>query len=561
MNDQINKMTVGLLIALFLSMLMIGYVIHSFRVDDVSLKKGGLEEFDDIWKEDIVHLQKEFNVTMVNTLPEITSSDTSIYVKTYHQAFQVFVGKECIYTYGTDISVTFGNSVASAIHIIPIEQKYSGQKITLYLTSAYKKDGKLVPEVIIGSTQRILYKIFSDYGALIVETIAMLVIALTLILFWLSSRRAVYATNSFLYLGLSVFILTTWFATNSQVFGLFFGNVTVIMYLCYISFFLIPVPILLYFDETIGKGYKKFFAILEGISLGYFILAFILQFLNILNFKQLLPGVHIILVCMLMLLIFVALRRKQAGLLRSYRVHTIYCVCFCVLMMLIDLARYYLYYGNDVASFTRLGLIVYVLGLIVGMIQDSFDSIALANEATIYEKLAFSDKLTGLFNRTAYENAVKDLDEEISNQIYIQGGIVVVCFDLNNLKKINDTQGHTQGDAYIKAFANILLNVFRDKGNVYRTGGDEFVTILRDMTVDDAQLLVDKMNAEIGAYNVDFQAQWQGVMLSTAYGISDYRPTYDTSLQDVIERGDQNMYTNKIRMKLAMGITDPNARI
>ncbi len=561
MDGHVNRAAVGLLLAFFLSMLMIGYVIHSFKVDDVSLKKGELNTFQNNWDVDITHENKEFNVTMVNTLPEIETSEIALYTKTYHQAFQVFVGSECIYTYGMDVSVTFGNSVASAIHIIPIEQKYSGQKITLYLTSAYKKNGKLVPEVMIGNMKRILYKVIADYGALIVETIAMLVIALTLVIFWLSSRRAVYATNSFLYLGLSVLALTTWFATNSQVFGLFFGNVTVIMYLCYISFFLIPVPILLYFDETIGNGYKKPFAMLEGISLGYFLLAFILQFLNILNFKQLLPGVHILLVCMLGLLVYVAVRRRQAGLLKAYRRHTVYCVFFCVVMMLIDLIRYYFYYGNDVASFTRLGLIVYVLGLIVGMIQDSFDSIALANEAAIYEKLAFSDKLTGLFNRTAYENTVKDIDEEISNQIYIQGGIVVVSFDLNNLKKINDTQGHTQGDSYIKAFANILLKAFRDHGYVYRTGGDEFVAILRDVTQEHAQKLVDNMNAEIAAYNVDFQSQWQGVTLSTAYGISDYRPTVDTSLQDVIERSDQNMYTNKIRMKLAMGITDPDARL
>lgn len=552
---HLNKVTICLMIALLLSVFMVTYVVSTFDVDDVSLKKGNLDHFEQKWDEEVTETKGEYKVTMTNTIPSFDNSETAIYLRTYHQGLQVYIEDECIYSYGMDVSVTFGNSVASAIHIIPLEQSYVGKEVMLYLTSAYKKNGKLVPEVMIGSEQRIIYKVVSEHSALIVETIAMLVIALSLIIFWLSSRKAVYATNSFLYLGLSVLLLTTWFTTNSQIFGLVVGNVTVIMYLCYLSFFLIPVPILLYFDETIGHGYKKPFLALEVISLSYFFIAYILQFLNIANFKQLLPGVHIEAVAMLVLLLYIALARKRAGMMKSYRPHIVYCVVFAVLMILIDMIRYYAFYGTDVASFIRLGLIVYVMGLVVGLIQDSFDSIALANEAAIYEKLAFSDKLTGLFNRTAYENALKEIDEEIKESIYVNGGIVAVCYDLNNLKRINDTLGHKQGDMYIKAFAKIILKVFRDFGSVFRTGGDEFVVILRQAGTSDAQKLVDKAIAEITAYNIDFQNQWKGILLSSAVGIAEYRPNIDRNMQDVIERGDQNMYTNKVQMKLAMGIS------
>lgn len=551
--NEVNKASICLAICLLLCAFMVGYIVNSFRVDDVSLNKNDLNEFPIEWDVTTSEQKGNYTVSMTNVVPERDMIETSIYLKTYHQSVQIFIDGKNIYEYGTDVAVTFGDSVPSAINIVPMKEEYIGKTMTIYLTSAYMKKGKLIPEILIGNEKSIIYKIIMDHGILILQTISMFVIAIALIVFWFSSRKAVYASNSFLYLGLSLLLLSTWVTTNSQVPALIYSNGTVIMYLCYMSFFLIPVPVLLYFEETIGQGYKKPFQLLEFVSIGYFLVAYVLQFLNISNFKQLLSGIHIIAIAVLFLLLYVYFDRKRKGTGgKGYKKRTAYSVVFCLAMFFVDMIRYYLFYGNDVALFTRMGLIVYVLGLVIDMIQDSFDSLALAKEAVIYEKLAFSDKLTGLFNRTAYESAVKEMDEQIKNAGTITGGLTVVCFDLNNLKKINDTQGHSRGDAYIKVFGSMLKKVFREYGGVYRTGGDEFIVLLSDTSEIQAKALIGKLENMITAHNNDFQHQWKGVNLSTAYGIASYRQAIDRCVQDVIERGDQLMYQNKAMVKNKM---------
>lgn len=98
-----------------------------------------------------------------------------------------------------------------------------------------------------------------------------------------------------------------------------------------------------------------------------------------------------------------------------------------------------------------------------------------ARENEIYRKLAFTDELTGLANRTAFR---ENLDKRMA-QVQATGAekilsTVVFTFDLNDLKKCNDTYGHDYGDQYIQMAAEALKKIFTGEGKCYRIGGDEF---------------------------------------------------------------------------------------
>ena len=84
------------------------------------------------------------------------------------------------------------------------------------------------------------------------------------------------------------------------------------------------------------------------------------------------------------------------------------------------------------------------------------------------EKLARTDSLTGFSNRLAFEKFCSD-----SNQYKSLG---IVYADLNSLKTVNDTEGHSAGDRYIKNFCTIVNSIFKGN-NRYRMGGDEFIII------------------------------------------------------------------------------------
>ena len=81
------------------------------------------------------------------------------------------------------------------------------------------------------------------------------------------------------------------------------------------------------------------------------------------------------------------------------------------------------------------------------------------------KKAALTDEMTGLFNRNAYtQDIVKYNNIDNYNNIHI------IEFDLNGLKMINDTKGHTAGDEFIIGSAHCIMNVFQKYGKCYRKG-------------------------------------------------------------------------------------------
>ena len=85
------------------------------------------------------------------------------------------------------------------------------------------------------------------------------------------------------------------------------------------------------------------------------------------------------------------------------------------------------------------------------------------------------DPLTNVNNRIAYENKIKNIQAEINNNIYQH--FAIAMFDVNNLKLVNDNNGHDAGDEYLNRACHLICNIFKHSP-VFRIGGDEFVAIL-----------------------------------------------------------------------------------
>ena len=92
------------------------------------------------------------------------------------------------------------------------------------------------------------------------------------------------------------------------------------------------------------------------------------------------------------------------------------------------------------------------------------------------ERLARLDELTGLMNKNAFSEHVKEIDSVINGGDYDPVFGVIMC-DINDLKQINDTRGHSFGDEAIQKACRMICEVFEDS-SVYRVGGDEFAVIL-----------------------------------------------------------------------------------
>ena len=139
-----------------------------------------------------------------------------------------------------------------------------------------------------------------------------------------------------------------------------------------------------------------------------------------------------------------------------------------VMAITIDLIRYYKAVFDDNAGFVRLALILYICIYALYTLNNLFTMAQLGNEAKALEQIAYTDLLTGVKNRAAFDRDLRELPASR------YGDIRIVGFDVNNLKHTNDTYGHMAGDKLIIAAARIISEAFRNEGTCYRIGGDEF---------------------------------------------------------------------------------------
>ncbi len=115
------------------------------------------------------------------------------------------------------------------------------------------------------------------------------------------------------------------------------------------------------------------------------------------------------------------------------------------------------------------------------------------SESIQWHTLAYTDNLTGVYNRTAYDKAVEKFEEKLKNGGE-QCAYGIVIFDINDFKTINDTYGHLEGDEILRCTAKLISEVFGEPGcNVYRIGGDEFAVIAEDFSEKRIFMLLEKL--------------------------------------------------------------------
>ena len=151
-------------------------------------------------------------------------------------------------------------------------------------------------------------------------------------------------------------------------------------------------------------------------------------------------------------------------------------------------------------------------------------------------EMAVVDTLTGVGNRNAYLEKIKQIDGEIAAG---DADFAACIFDLNGLKRINDGQGHECGDIAIKETAQALSQVFGAE-NLYRAGGDEFMVILPGVTEDEMRTYFDAFDRTVSADN-----ETNRVKIAVSKGCAVFRPGQDTQYTDVARRADQRMYDDK----------------
>lgn len=153
--------------------------------------------------------------------------------------------------------------------------------------------------------------------------------------------------------------------------------------------------------------------------------------------------------------------------------------------------------------------------------------------------LAYTDSLTGVKSTHAYVESEEMIDQRIAKGELKDFGVIV--FDVNNLKKVNDTQGHEAGDRLIRDACHMICRQFKHSP-VYRIGGDEFVVMLEGQDYQNRKALLDEFERD-----VENNLKEGAVVVSS--GLAIFRRGQDNSYRRLFERADHRMYDRKGALK------------
>ena len=167
------------------------------------------------------------------------------------------------------------------------------------------------------------------------------------------------------------------------------------------------------------------------------------------------------------------------------------------------------------------------------------NQVELENNYQHIERLAYTDALTGLYNRMAY---FKYADEILTSEATNSQRHAVIFIDLDGFKAINDTLGHDYGDLLLQAVSNELTNRVAADDILARNGGDEFV-ILRNTTGNDKELS-EFMASLVAIASHPFVLDDETVRVTMSAGVAIY-PQNGTTLTELMKKADIAMYTSK----------------
>ena len=163
------------------------------------------------------------------------------------------------------------------------------------------------------------------------------------------------------------------------------------------------------------------------------------------------------------------------------------------------------------------------------------------------ERMAWLDELTGIKNKNAFTEHTRQIDRMINAKPGDFRFGIVVC-DINDLKLMNDTRGHSFGDEAIQKASRLVCNVFTHSP-VFRIGGDEFAVVITDSDYAHRDRLLSMLREEAET-NRRFRS---GPVVAS--GMAVYEPETDDGFSAVLRRADQLMYENKKELK-ALPLTE-----
>lgn len=539
-------------ITCLIACLVIFMIAQTFHLDNSHLSIPKAADFNNGWSlaEDetiipLVNIPRSLtiekgSIVLKNTLPAIDGSGSVLCFKTNSETVRVKAASREIYSYGLHDETPFGHYYGNVWIMVPLDESLSGQEISVELTA--QSD-----EVLSGN-----YNFYLDQrGAVILTLVAnnLLVFCngviclacafLLLLSAFLHIREGQKVSRMRVYLGVFTLLGQLWALSDTGLLQLCIGNKAVAYVLTHSTFMLMPVPFLLYLSELFPRWEKNYRSLSTAFCV-YYLARLLLYVSNVLELNRGVTTTHALIVVSICYIVILSLSDPKEALNRI----TLYGLFLFFGFVFLTILAFYLIpeRASGHLNYTlvlSLGIDVLLLFFYSALLKSH---VAIASHASRFEHQAYTDAMTQVKNRAAFNLEIEHLDSQTCPRL------TLFMVDLNNLKQVNDTLGHPTGDKLICDLVNCLEGAFGGLGNIYRYGGDEFVVIIKDASMEDVTRARERFDQLVLQH-----AQRGGCEISVAVGMSSRMDAqYDKlHVSELLHLADMAMYRLKARQKNA----------
>ena len=423
-------------------------------------------------------LKKNEVITIEGTLQGDLPEQSTIRVLNYLSAVDIEVSGNSIYSYGHDL-LSEGKMLGSGFHFAELPSSPGGSEIKIVFTTGEDNAFSSIPTIYVFESDSVyvdfassqFWNIFigvflSSFGAII-----------SLICLFMMFRKERYIRM--LYVGLFSLLISIWIMTSTNSAQVLISDLAYCTFMEYLTLYSAMIPFCLLILHIRGDGTDKVSrtllctnAILTAAFDG---LAVVLHFMNVIHISQTLNIFHIICIIVLVTFIITAIRTRKgkthSGKLLNLAVLTLFA------FGAIDLIRFNIHKyllpttGFLDSSILPFGALLFIMMLFISTLSYYYELVLEDAKNESLKQSAYTDPVTGLFNRAYCEKRFQVLSKDKDNDF------ILVAMDLNGLKKTNDTYGHSVGDELIRRFSNVIEKIFEGIGECIRMGGDEFCVI------------------------------------------------------------------------------------
>lgn len=492
-------------------------------------------------------LKKGSEIIMQRELPDdLGASDGALRLHIRQSAIQIYIDDELFYEYGLD-RVEQGKTVGSGYQFINFPNENCGKTLRIHLYQTEEKVFSKLDSLRIYPWEnafRLLMTenripLFTGCFLLIFGLVAMIITVFALA-FSLKYIRLFCVSIFSLLIGL-------WTLCYYNVVLIFSIPLYSVSLLEYLSFYLAPIPLLIYMREDVQKLKQRFlqycYRTLFIIQTAATACMIILHAMDIVHLAATLPYMQVFIVCDLVYFLFIEiLNLKSSQLIDRLLLIGMLIIGVCVSYDLISYcsSRFHGSTPLTLRGVASVGVVIFIAILICSFYISLTQKMMHETERNFLLKSAYTDELTQIHNRRYCMECINKI-KETEDLNY-----TIICFDLNDLKKTNDTYGHTRGDILIKSAAEAIQETFEAHGMVARIGGDEFISILHTTVNEEITRLLAQFQAAVERKNREIT----NLNMSIAYGYASCS-MQEHNIDKVYQMADDRMYEKKKQMKSA----------